>query len=256
MDDEVTLKHGAESDKTLDAELLSLLKGSSSLSEISERGGGEEWDAPFDLRVARPRATDLRAVWRATKMDVPPQLAGALGATRPILITHTVTPFPVDGRSPARVWSLAYELIAHNADANTVAVAPSNESYKVADLGQTVVLGIDVGGKFDVAELPGSNIGLRASTSQRFQFEVSMAITLRKVVGAPVGIGGAQWKMFRQNEPLDQPHTLLQLVLVPEHAQEVRCTVKTSATQAGWLGTHLGAKFWPYDDQMFTVKLA
>jgi hypothetical protein len=172
-------------------------------------------------------------------------------------MTHTVTPFPVDGKSPARVWGLGYEFVAHDIDANTVAVEPSDAVYKVAQVGQTFVLGIDAGGKFAVAsDTPGENFGVRASTSQNFQFEAALTISLRKVVGAPVGIGGAQWKMFRQNEPLDRPHTLLQLLLVPEGDAQLRCTVKTWAKQAGRFGTRWGAKYWPYDDQTFTVKLA
>jgi len=258
MTEQITLVRGSEETKTeLDPALRAILEREEpAMSRISERGGGEDWDAPLDLRVARPRANDLRAMWKATGAPLPAQLAGALGATRPILLTHTVTPFPVDGRSPARVWALGYELVAHNINADTVAVVPSDEVYKAGEVGQTLTLGIEAGGKFAIAGAPpGSNFGLRASTNQRLQFEATITVTLRKVVGAPVGTGGAQWKMFRQNEPLDQPHTLLQLILVPENAEQLRCTVKTWATQAGRLGTGWGAKFWPYKDQPFTVSL-
>jgi hypothetical protein len=100
-----------------------------------------------------------------------------------------------------------------------------------------------------------SGASVRASTDQSFQFSVGLSITLRKVVGAPVGIGGAMWKLYRQDEPLDQPHALLQTVLVPEDATSIRCTVKTWAKQAGILGTRWGARFWKYDDQQFEISL-
>lgn len=260
MSDGILLRRGLERRSDPDADLRALAEKGRKVPKrriSSERGGGEDWEAPLDLRVARPRASDLRAVWSVTGVVVPTQLAGALGATRPVLVTHVVTPFPVDGRSPARVWGLGYEFVAHDIDANTMAVQPSSEEYKVAELGQTLELGINAAGRFSpIGPILGAPFGVRASTSQEFQFEASLAITLRKVVGAPVGIGGAQWKMFRQNEPLDQPHTLLQLLLVPEEARELRCTVKAWAKQAGWLGTTWGAKYWPYDDQAFTVRLS
>lgn len=249
---------GAMSQVELDEDLRATLGAARTpLREISERGGGEDWDAPLDLRVARPRATDLRAVWEASGAPLPPQLAGALGAMRPILLTHCVTPFSTDGHSPGRVWGLGYDFVAHDVDANTVAVAPSNDVMTVAKVGQLISLGIDAGGQFGIAsDVIERTFGVRASMRQQVQFEVSLTITLRKVIGAAVGIGGAQWKMYRQNEPLDQPHTLLQLVLVPDSAERMRCTVKTWAKQAGWLGTGWGARFWPYADQSFEITLA
>src|ERR1017187_3293614 len=130
VSDDVMMSRGAVRTIDLDDELRAMAEArESALSKISERGGGEDWDAPLDLRVARPLAMDLRSMWRATGAVLPAQLAGALGATRPILVTHTVTPFPVDGRSPARVWGLGYEFVAHDIDANTVDVEPSNEVY-------------------------------------------------------------------------------------------------------------------------------
>jgi hypothetical protein len=261
MDTFVHLTPGQAIDEELDPELTDLVAAAQSIGAmqpISTRGsGGDDWDAPLDLRVARPRAVDLRAMWEATGQTEPPEIAAALGPNRPILLTHTMTAFPLDGRPPARVWALGYELVAHDLDADTVSVVPSNEVYRMADIGQTVDLGIELGGRLGIAGgPPGTNTALRASTSQRFQFEVSMQITLRKVVGAGVGQGSAVWKMFRQNEALDQPHTLLQTVLVAPRTPVFRCTVKTWARQAGWFGTRLGSKFWPYEDKTFEISLS
>lgn len=249
---------GEQAEAALDPELLEIVEknAATSRSPISVSSGDDGWDAPFDLRVARPRAIDLRALWAKENRPEPAEMAAALGPKRPILLTHVVTPFPRDGEEPARVWSLGYEIVILDADANTVSVAPSNEVFKVAELGQFVDLGLDFGGRLGIAQgPPGTGMALRAVTSQRFQFQVSMKITLRKVVGAPVGAGGAVWKMFRQNEQLDQPHTLLQTVLFAEGATSLRCTVKTWAKQAGWLGTRWGARFWPYEDQPFEISL-
>jgi hypothetical protein len=245
----------AELDPEL-AEIVSRNESTSALSPISTRGGGDDWDAPFDLRIARPHALDLRAKWEAEGGTTPVELTSALGPKRPILLTHVVTPFPCDGALPARVWGLGYEFVPHDIDANTTGVAPSNEVFTIGDIGQSVDLGIGLDGKFGIANgRQGAGTGLRAVMSQRFQFEVSLRITLRKVVGAAVGRGGAMWKMFRQNEPIDQPHTLLQTVLVPEDATVIRCTVKTWAKQAGRLGTRWGARFWPYADEHFEISL-
>src|SRR5262249_37186241 len=103
-------------------------------------------------------------------------------------------------------------------------------------IGQNLDLGLELGGKLGVPDevlqslavgpavsLTGASV--RATTSQRFQFAVEIKVTLRKVVGAGVGVGGAMWKLYRQNEPLDKPHVLLQTVLVPETARSISCTV-------------------------------
>jgi hypothetical protein len=100
-----------------------------------------------------------------------------------------------------------------------------------------------------------TNASLHASTSQQFQFSLHMNLTLRKAVGAGFGVGGAQWKLYRQDERLDRPHTLLQTLLVAEGTKSIRCTVRSWAKQAGFLGTRLGAKFWQYPDQTFDISL-
>src|SRR5262249_33869108 len=160
----------------LDPELLEIAErnAATSRSPISTSGGSNDWDAPFDLRVARPRAVDLRALWAKENRPEPAELAAALGPKRPILLTHVVTPLPRNGEVPARVWGLGYEIVILGADADTVSVAPSNEVFKIADLGQSVDLGIDFGGRFGIAkEPPGTGMALRAMMSQRFHFQVS-----------------------------------------------------------------------------------
>jgi hypothetical protein len=175
-------------------------------------------------------------------------------------------PFPPDGQSPRSPWGLGYEFVAHDIDANTESVLPNDEVLQVAKVGQNVELGIELGGSVGIPEtalevvaaVPGVSLtGARvtASTNQKYSFALSMAITLRKVVGAPVGVGGAQWKMYRQDERLDRPHPLIQTLLVPENAKTIRCTIRTWAKQSGYFGTKIGEKFWQYDDQNFRVDL-
>lgn len=256
-------EHGLE----VDPELERLFRLQETYSGTSARGGGDDWDAPFDLRVARPRAVDLRKLWQLTGKPEPPGITATLGPRIPILLSHVVAPFPVDGRIPGRVWGLGYEFVAHDVDASTVSVVPDDEILKIGSIGQCVDLGLELGGKIGIppAEFESVGVGpsvsltggaLRASMSERFQFALQLRITLRKVIGAPVGIGGAQWKLYRQNEPIDQPHSLLQTLVVAEGTKTIRCTVKTWASQAGWLGTSWGARFWPYADQDFEVSLA
>jgi hypothetical protein len=268
--DEVQLQPEKGTEAELDQELNKIIRAKQVveyMSPVSAYGTGDEWDAPFDLRVLRPRAVDLRKLWQLTGQSEPPGIAATLGSRRPLLINHVLTPFPVDGRTPGRVWGLGYEFVAHDIDANTVSVVPDDEVMEIGKVAQSVDLGLELGGKVGIpaVALPQTNMGptvsltgasLRAATSQQFQFALQLRITLRKVIGAGVGIGGAQWKLYRQNEPIDQPHPLLQTLLVPEEARSIRCTIKTWAKQAGRLGTSWGARFWPYPDQEFEINLA
>ncbi|MDP1586605.1 MAG: hypothetical protein Q8M07_02580 [Prosthecobacter sp.] len=269
MDEEVHLKPQSVMEEELGPELEEIIRSQKSLqnlSPVSSRRSSERWDPPLDLRVIRPCAVDLRELWKLTGQPTPPGIAASLGPRRPILLNHLVTPFAADGNPPGRVWGLGYEFVAHGIEASTVSVVPDNEVMKIAEVGQKVDLGLELGGRVGI---PGealkqmelgptvslSGASIRAATDQRFQFTVEMNITLRKVLGAGVGIGGAQWKLYRQNEPLDQPHTLLQTILVPEKATSIRCTVKTWAKQAGLFGTRWGARFWQYPDQEFKISL-
>lgn len=233
----------------------------------TERGGGPEWDAPLDLRVNSPFALDLMKLWELTDQSVPPSIAAALGPRIPVLIHHIVTPFPNDGSIPGGVWGLGYEFVNESAEANTVAVMPSDEVLKIGSIGQVVEVGLDLSGGVGLPEasikavsnVPGvqlSGAEIKAAANSKFQFSLKLSLSLRKVVGAPVGKGGALWKMYRQDEPLDRPHTLLQTLMVAEGTREIRCTVKTWAKQAGLFGTRLGAKFWSYENQEFLVNLA
>jgi hypothetical protein len=259
-----------EADLETDPELAALFEERQKLASFqpigASRPAGGDWDAPLDLRVHRPVAVDLRRVWRATKAEAPPTITAALGPRIPVLLHHVVTPFAIDGRIPGAVWGLGYEFVNESADASTVAVLPTDELLKIGSIGQDVDVGLDLRGGVGVPGealdlldgVPGlslSGASVRATVGQEFQFRLRMTLSLRKVVGAPVGAGGALWKMYRQDEPLDRPHTLLQTVLVAEGTREIRCTVKTWARQAGLLGTRLGAKFWSYDDEEFIVSL-
>ena len=237
------------------------------LHPISARDPDRDWDPPFDLRIARPRAIDLEELWKLTGQPVPAEIAASLGPRRPILLSHVVTPFPRDGRAPGGVWGLGYELTVKDVDANTVSVVPNDEVLRVGEVGQDTELGLTLGGGLRVPEgtwqmsagapsvsLTGAEV--TASTNWKFHFSVKLEITFRKVIGAPVDAGGAKWQMFRQDEPLDRPHTLLQTLLVGRETKSMACTVKSWAKQAGWLGTRLGAKLWPYHDTDFVVSLA
>jgi hypothetical protein len=234
---------------------------------LYDSGEEEEWDSAIDLRVMRPRAVDLRKYYELTGNPIPPAIEASLGPNIPILINHVVTPFSEDGRSPVKVWGLGYEFIVENAEGNTVSVLPSDETLKVAEIDQEMNLGLQIDGGVGIPkkaleiieEVPAfslTNAKLEASTDQKFQLSLHMTISLRKVVGAPVGAGGAQWKMYRQDEKLDKPHTLLQTILIDSKTENIQCRIKTWAKQAGWLGTGWGAKFWSYKDQIFDISLA
>jgi len=269
----IVLQPGKEQQISIedDAELVAIFEKQrqfeSAFNPIgAKRGGGDEWYAPLDLRVNRPYAVDLRKLWDITGQAVPAEIEAMLGHRIPVLLHHVVTPFPMDGKVPGGVWGLGYEFVNNSANANTISVLPSDEVLNIGSIGSEVELGVDLSGGVGVPDaslecinsIPGVNLSgakLHASTHQKFQFSLKMALTLRKVVGAPVGEGGALWKMYRQNEPLDRPHTLLQTVMLADGAREIKCTIRTWAKQAGWFGTRLGAKYWPYEDLAFTVNL-
>jgi hypothetical protein len=252
-------------------------EGNKILSELAEEreevamegvpfSRGEE-DTRFDLRVARPQAVDLRKLWDLTGQPVPPEISAALGPRVPILLSHVLTPFPPNGRSPGGVWGLGYEIVVNGIEANTQSVVPNDEVVTAVTVNNETQLGLGLGGGLKIPDqviktlqqapsisLTGAEV--TATTNWNFQFAVKLAITFRKVLGAPVGVGGAKWQMFRQDEPLDKPHALLQTILVEEGTKSIPCTIKTWAKQAGWLGTGWGAKFFPYPDTDFTISLA
>ena len=237
-----------------------------SRTNLTSLGGGNDLDAPLDLRVARPSAIDLTTFWAQTGTAIPPAIKAALGPKVPILLHHVITPFATDGKPPNAVWGLGYEFTLDGGDANTVSVLPTDEVLKMATVNQKVEVGLQIGGGVGVPKsvLPIMNNGpslsltgadIQASTDQTYSMSLHLDISLRKVVGAPIGIGGAQWKMYRQDERLDRPHTLVQTLLVAAGTKRLQCTIKTWAKQAGWWGTSFGAKFWAYSDQKYTISL-
>lgn len=228
----------------------------------------DAWEAPIDLRVMRPHAIDLRKYWALTKQPVPPSIASTLGANTPILLNHVVTPFARAGEAPGGIWGIGYEFnLVPPVEANTVSVQPSDEVLKIARLGQTVQLGLDVGGGVGVPEeddleimkgvqaLTLSGASLEASTNQRFHMSLRLRVTLRKLVGGPVGVGGAKWTLYRQDERLDQSHALVQTLVVAPTTRPLRCVIKTWAKKAGWLGTGFRSRKWVYDDVEFEIPL-
>lgn len=227
---------------------------------------GMAWDNPIGLAVASPVAVDLRQVWRASGNPEPPVVQAALGPQIPVLLCHVVTPIAAPRKRPARVWSLGYEFVPRDSSSLTVSVVPSDDVLLIGSISQEVSLGLDFHGKIGVPQtllqpLPGASpfqVGgahLSASTDQKFGLSLKMRITLRKVVGAPHGNGGAVWHMYRQDERLDRPHALFHTILVPHELRELNCTIRTWATQAGWFNTGIRAKSFTYDDAEFTVSL-
>lgn len=268
MSEYFDLKPGEVQERNLvdDPTLKALALSAAARQEKNLTGSSsDEWDAPIDLRVMRPRAVDLRRYWQLTKQPIPATIEATLGPRIPVLINHVITPFAIDGRPPVKVWGLGYEFIMEGSDSNTVSVLPNDEVLKIADIAQRVEFGLDVGGGvglpdkalevFDaVPALSLTGAELRASSSQRYSLSLKIDVSLRKVTGGPSGSGGALWKMYRQDERLDRPHTLVHTLLVPAGKSSINCTVRTWATQAGWLGSW-GQRFWTYEDKQFTISL-
>lgn len=235
-------------------------------ANLAKKEGEKVWDQPIDLRTTNPQAYDLIAYWEKSDEPIPPQISAALGHKRPVLLKHVLTPFPGDGQFPKNVWALGYEFIPHGNMLNTISVVPNDEIVKIIDITQRASLGVKLSGEIGVPEkalelidkVPGlslTNAKLNASTDHNYQFSLSLSLSFRKVIGGPVGTGGAVWKMYRQDERIDGSHALYQTVLLDEDVSEIGCTVKTWAKQGGWLGSSFGAELWRYDDVEFMIPL-
>jgi hypothetical protein len=264
--DEITLKRNEYEEVELDQDLSVLFKKFRDTHKSATSVILEKWDKPIDLRVIRPQATDLRKFWALTNYPIPPIIEAQLGPKIPVLLNHLITPFSADGAGPIKVWALGYEFIPEDADLNTISVLPNDEVLKIAELKNEVEVGLQLGGAVGIPEsalkilknVPALSLNgakLEATTNSVFHLSLHFGISSRKVVGAPVGAGGALWKMYFQDERLDKPHALFQTMVVTPGTKHIKCTIRSWAKQAGWLGNNWGARFWTYEDQKFEISL-
>jgi hypothetical protein len=244
------------------------------LAQDDERGGGErggderggderggDHEAPFDLGIPRPRAMDLRKLWKLTAQKADPQVLAALGPNVPILLAHSVTAFPVGSGTP-RVWGIRYHSAVVGTEADTVDLQPSTELLDVVTVGSTADVGISLGGKLEVLpavmgvinEVPGLDLNdakIAASVNETAALRISFTLSVPKVISGPDASGGAGWQLYAQDRRLEGRQALIQTQLVPKGTTTIRIEVQSSVAAAGWFAP----REWHFDNVTFDVPL-
>ena len=224
-------------------------------------------DNPYQLGIVKPRAIDLRKLWKLSGKSVPPEIEASLGARVPVLLYHGMTPFAKPGNIPKGVWGMGYQVFMINPNnADTVSFAPSSELLKVIDIKQSMKIGLSVGGKMQVPDaaskatsiISGVNmekVEISGSTDQSLNLALQVNYSVVKVLAGPIGAGGVRWDIFRQDDPLEEFHPLLQTVMLPMKTEKIKLQIKTWIKRAGLFGTRIGSKQWITDPLDFEVSL-
>jgi hypothetical protein len=227
----------------------------------TERGGAPQ-PAPFEIGLPRPRAIDLRELWRLTKTNADPAILAALGPNVPILLSHGMTAFPVAGRKPARVWGMGYDSSVFDVAADTVALVPATDMLDIARVGANAGVEVQLDGRLGVPQpladalslVPGVELN---EASVRVKDDVKAAVFLQfhvavaRVVSGPDANGGAKWSLYSQDREIAGYQPLLQTLLVPKGTKSLRVDVKTWVREAGWFGP----KNWTNKTDSFEVPL-
>jgi hypothetical protein len=230
--------------------------------EDEERGGGEAAAAPFDLGIPRPRAIDLRKLWKLSGQTPDKAILAALGPNRPILLAHAVTAFPVGAGRPPRVWGIRYRSSVFGVDADTVDLQPNTELLDIVQVDSQAELGLSLGGKLSVlgaatgglSALPGVDLNgasVSADTDQKATLRIRFTMSVPKVIAGPDAAGGAGWQLYAQDRRLEGHQALLQTLLVPKGADRLRIEVVSSVAAAGWFGP----RQWTFETASFDVPL-
>jgi hypothetical protein len=232
------------------------------------RGGGDGTrgvpsNAPFNLLIPAPRAIDLRRLWKLAQKDPDPMIVAALGKKVPVLLSHGVTPQPLPGRKPARVWGMGYKVELFDVKADTVDIQPSTELLDVATVGAEASVDIGLDESLDVpAEaqaavnaIPGVTLTaakIRASLTENAKLSISFTISVPKVISGPGdGFGGAEWNLYAQDRQIAGYQALLQTLLVPKGTKTLQVGITGWVREAGLFGP----KEWLYDTASYTIDV-
>jgi hypothetical protein len=226
-----------------------------------ERGGTQDKAAPFDLGIPEPRAMDLRRLWKLAGKQPDPQILAALGPDVPVLLSHSVTAFPVGSGTP-RVWGIRYGSSLFGVDARTVSLQPTTELLDVLKVGAEAELEVGVGGELAVTrevsaianQVPGVTLNearVAASASDTAKLRIRFTVSVPKVIAGADAHGGARWQLYAQDRRLDGHQALLQTLLVPKGTRRVRVDIVSSVAAAGWFGP----REWHFETESFDVAL-
>jgi hypothetical protein len=227
-----------------------------------ERGGAESDEAPFDLSIPEPRALDLRELWRLARKKPDPQVLAALGPNVPILLSHSITAFPVGAGRPPRVWGIRYESSLFGVDARTVSLQPTTELLDIVKVGAEAELEVGLGGELTVpggvaaavSEIPGvilNDARVGASAKESAKLGIRFTLSVPKVIAGAGPRGGARWQLYAQDRRLDGHQALLQTLLVPKGTRRVRIDIVSSVAAAGWFGP----RQWNFQTESFELAL-
>lgn len=230
--------------------------------EDEERGGRQDAAAPFDLGIPRPRAIDVRRLWKLSGREPDDAILAALGPSRPILLAHAVTAFPVGPGRPPRVWGIRYRSSVFGLEADTVDLQPTTELLDLVTVDSQAELGISLGGKLTalgavaggLAALPGVELNgasVSAATDQQATLRIRFTMAVPRVIAGPDANGGAGWQLYAQDRRLEGHQALLQTLLVPAEATRLRVEVVSSVAAAGWFGP----REWRFETASFEVPL-
>jgi hypothetical protein len=227
-------------------------------------GIGGHADPPYDLQSPEPRAVDLLTLWKRVGKAPDPELLASLGPNRPILLSHGITAFHKMGRRPRAIWGMGYQATVTHGDARTLDVTPRSEHLTVGSLEQNIRLGITLDGRIEVPAMaraaidaiPGVGLNgasIELGADERLAFTIRYEFRVLKVQAGPLAPGGARWNLYRQDQPLDDFHPLLQTLLVPRSARTLDVEVQAWAREAGFLGP---GREWTFEPRSYRVSLA
>ena len=225
-------------------------------------------DQPYSMEIVKPRAVDLRKLYKLAKKPIPADIEATLGPKIPVLIYHGFTPFHKPGVRPKAVWGMGYEVSLRGlTDVNTVSVEPEDELTEKGEFKGKVDVGLAVGGKMQVKpdalktldKLPGFDLHkaeVNVTTDNNFSLAINLKFSALKIQSGAVGSGGAKWNIYRQEERIDVFQPLLQTILVPEGTKRLKMVVQTWIRRRGRFFGLLKGRAWMWDPLEYSVSLS
>jgi hypothetical protein len=236
------------------------------IEEDEERGEEDEERgsdaAPFDLGIPEPRAIDLRKIWKLAGQKPDAQILAALGPNVPVLLSHSITAFPVGAGKLPRVWGIRYGSQLFGIDARTVSVQPTTELLNVLTVGAEAELAVGLAGELSVPDAVGAAIEtvpgvalndarVAASLNESAKLRIRFTLSVPKVIAGTEARGGARWQLYAQDRRLDGHQAMLQTLLVPKGTKRIRTEIVASVAAAGWFGP----REWRFETETFDLAL-
>jgi hypothetical protein len=159
---------------------------------------------------------------------------------------------------------MGYKVELFDVQADTIDIQPSTELLDIATVGAeaTVEIGLDgslevpAGAQAAINTVPGVTLTaakVGASINENAKLSISFTISVPKVISGPGdGYGGAEWSLYAQDKAIAGYQALLQTLLVPKTAKQLRLGITGWVREAGLFGR---PKQWLFDTAAFTIDL-